>query len=161
LFIDRHSAASGLTTTRDLTGQALKRYRDTSHFISALSILREADWDKDMLRGSSILEGLAKYEDLLERKRYLDYSAILQKAADVLTNDHALRERLMGRVKHVIVDEYQDLNPVQESVVAVLRELGADICVVGDDDQTVYQWRGSEVENILTFQARYPTVTQI
>jgi DNA helicase-2/ATP-dependent DNA helicase PcrA len=161
LFIDRHSAASGLTTTRDLTGQPLKRYRDTSLFISALSILREADWDKDMLRGSSILEGLAKYEELLERKGYLDYSAILQKAADVLTSDQALRERLRGRVKHIIVDEYQDLNPVQETVVAVLKELGADICVVGDDDQTVYQWRGSDVENILTFQQRYPAVTQI
>jgi DNA helicase-2/ATP-dependent DNA helicase PcrA len=161
LFIDRHSAASGLTTTRDLKGQPLRRYVDTSRFISALSILREADWDRDLLQGSSILEGLTKYEELLERKRYLDYSAILQKAAEVLTTDHGLRARLAGRVKHVIVDEYQDLNPVQERVVSVLKELGADICVVGDDDQTVYQWRGSDVENILTFQNRYLGTTQI
>ena len=64
-------------------------------------------------------------------------------------------------MKHVIVDEYQDVNPIQESVIATLHQLGACVCVVGDDDQTLYQWRGSDVENILTFQRRYPNVLQI
>ena len=61
----------------------------------------------------------------------------------------------------MIVDEYQDVNPVQEAIVWSLHELGARICVVGDDDQTIYQWRGSDVENILTFDKRYPDVEQI
>ena len=61
----------------------------------------------------------------------------------------------------MIVDEYQDVNPVQEAIVWSLHELGARICVVGDDDQTIYQWRGSDVENILTFDKRYPSVEQI
>jgi DNA helicase-2/ATP-dependent DNA helicase PcrA len=61
----------------------------------------------------------------------------------------------------VIVDEYQDVNPVQESIVATLRDLGASICVVGDDDQTLYQWRGSDVANILTFENRYADVAQV
>jgi DNA helicase-2/ATP-dependent DNA helicase PcrA len=61
----------------------------------------------------------------------------------------------------VIVDEYQDVNPVQEAIAWSLHELGARICVVGDDDQTIYQWRGSDVENILTFDKRYPGVDQI
>ncbi len=64
-------------------------------------------------------------------------------------------------MKYVIVDEYQDVNPVQEAIVWSLHELGARICVVGDDDQTIYQWRGSDVENILTFDKRYPGVEQI
>lgn len=64
-------------------------------------------------------------------------------------------------MKYVIVDEYQDVNPVQEAIVWSLHELGARICVVGDDDQTIYQWRGSDVENILTFDQRYPGVDQI
>ena len=63
-----------------------------------------------------------------------------------------------ARIRHVIVDEYQDVNPVQEAVVATLHALGASVCVVGDDDQTIYQWRGSDVENILSFEARYPGV---
>ena len=72
-----------------------------------------------------------------------------------------MRARLVGRVKYVIVDEYQDVNPVQEAIVWSLHELGARICVVGDDDQTIYQWRGSDVANILTFDRRYPGVEQI
>jgi DNA helicase II / ATP-dependent DNA helicase PcrA len=61
----------------------------------------------------------------------------------------------------VIVDEYQDVNPVQEAIVWSLHELGANICVVGDDDQTIYQWRGSDVGNILTFTDRYPAAKRI
>jgi DNA helicase II / ATP-dependent DNA helicase PcrA len=78
-----------------------------------------------------------------------------------VTNDDGLRQRLAGRIKYVIVDEYQDVNPVQEAIVWSLHELGARICVVGDDDQTIYQWRGSDVENILMFESRYPGVEQI
>jgi DNA helicase-2/ATP-dependent DNA helicase PcrA len=54
------------------------------------------------------------------------------------------------RVRHVIVDEYQDVNPNQEAIVWLLHDLGANVCVVGDDDQTIYQWRGSDVQNILS-----------
>ncbi len=78
-----------------------------------------------------------------------------------LTNNDSLRSHLASRVRHVIVDEYQDVNPIQEAIVWSLHELGAGLCVVGDDDQTIYQWRGSNVENILTFQQRYPEVKQI
>lgn len=161
LFVDRHSKQSGLTTSTDLTGLPLRRYRDTERYIGALSILREADLDDANLAGCSILDGLETYRELLRDRSYLDYSSILEAAVDVLTNDPKLRERLSDRVKYVIVDEYQDVNPVQEAIVWSLHEIGASICVVGDDDQTIYQWRGSDVENILTFDKRYPDVEQI
>jgi superfamily I DNA/RNA helicase len=111
--------------------------------------------------GCSVVAGLDMYRDLLDHTSFFDYSAIMEAAVDVLTNEPALRQRLKDRIKHVIVDEYQDVNPIQEAIVWSLHELGAQVCVVGDDDQTIYQWRGSDVENILKFQTRYPKVTQL
>ena len=105
--------------------------------------------------------GLQEYQDLLEAKSYFDYSSILDEAVALLTNEVALRARLADRIKYVIVDEYQDVNPIHEAIVWSLHELGARICVVGDDDQTIYQWRGSDVDNIRTFAQRYPAVDQI
>ena len=161
LFVDRHSRASGLTASADLTGAPLKRYRDTQRYTAALSILREAERDDANLAGCSILTGLDAYCTLMDARSYLDYSSILDAAVEVLTTDEGLRERLRERVRYVVVDEYQDVNPVQEAIVWTLHDLGARTCVVGDDDQTIYQWRGSDVENILTFAARYPHVEQI
>ena len=161
LFVDRHSTQSGLTTCADLQGAPLRRFRDTQRYLSALDILREADLDEKALKNCSLLKGLEAYSALLEDRSYLDYSAILEAAVDVLTNDKALRRRLAERVRCVIVDEYQDVNPIQEAIVWSLHELGAKICVVGDDDQTIYQWRGSDVGNILTFETRYPDVERI
>ena len=161
LFVDRHSKQSGLTASTDLAGSALKRYRDTKHYIGALAILREAELEDANLNGCSISDGLDAYRQLLDDRSYLDYSSILEAAVEVLTGDDGLRARLAERVKYVIVDEYQDVNPLQEAIAWSLHELGARICVVGDDDQTIYQWRGSDVENILTFDKRYPGVDQI
>jgi len=162
LFVDRHSKTSGLTQSTTLTGVALKRYTDTRHFIGSLNILREDQVaDPGRLEGVSVVEHLPDYEQLLHGKGYLDYSGILKEAVDKLRNNSGLRQRLAQRVRHVIVDEYQDVNPIQEAVVDELHRLGAGICVVGDDDQTIYQWRGSDVRNILTFEDRYPGVTQV
>lgn len=161
LFVDRNSSKSGLTTSTDLAGVPLKRYRDSPHYVAALSILREAERDHAHLDGCSLLAGLAAYQGLLDDKRYLDYSGILEEAVTLMTNDDGVRALLAERVKYVVVDEYQDVNPVQEAIVWSLHELGARICVVGDDDQTVYQWRGGDVSNILTFEHRYPGVEQI
>lgn len=161
LFVDRHSRASGLTTSTDIAGKALQRYTDTQHYINALSILREADLEDAALNGCSVVAGLVAYRDLLEKRCYLDYSEILTAAVEAMTNDPDLRGRLAARVRYVIVDEYQDVNPIQEAIVWSLHEFGAKICVVGDDDQTIYQWRGSDVQNILTFANRYPEVTPV
>lgn len=161
LFVDRHSKASGLTTSMDLAGKPLKRYRDTPRYISALSILREDETNPKPLSTCSVAKGLKAYEALLNENSYFDYSAIMSHAVQVLKSDNAIRKRLSERIRHVIVDEYQDVNPIQETIVRCLHTLGAAVCVVGDDDQTVYQWRGSDVQNILTFSKRYSNVVQI
>ncbi len=162
LFVDRHSRASGLTQSTTLDAKPLKRYTDTRHYMSALGILREDEAiDPSKLAGNSVVAQLDAYEHLLHGKGYLDYSGILKEAVQALRKNRGLRQRLAARIRHVIVDEYQDVNPVQEAIVAELHKLGADICVVGDDDQTIYQWRGSDVQKILSFEHRYEAVTQV
>lgn len=162
LFLDRHSKASGLTESTTLDGTPLRRYTDTRNYAAAHAILREDEVSRTRaLAGNSVAEALPKYEQLLRQKGYLDFSAILKGAVEQLQVNRALRDRLAARVRHVIVDEYQDVNPVQEAVVRVFHDLGAAICVVGDDDQTIYQWRGSDVQNILQFAKRYPEVRPV
>jgi len=162
LFVDRHSKASGLTQSATLDGKMLKRFTDTKHFVACLGILREDQAaDASKLVGNSVLARLPDYEALLYQKGYLDYSGILKEAVEQLRHNTQLRARLAEKIRHVIVDEYQDVNPIQEAVVRTLHDLGAGICVVGDDDQTIYQWRGSDVQNILNFKSRYPDVQQV
>lgn len=162
LFVDRHSRASGLTQSTTLDGKPLKRYTDTRNYVLALGILREDEAvGAAELAASTVASHLSAYEGLLHEKAYLDYSSILKESVAELRRNAGLRARLAARVKHVIVDEYQDVNPVQEAVVAELHALGAGVCVVGDDDQTIYQWRGSDVQSILNFERRYPEVTQV
>jgi DNA helicase II / ATP-dependent DNA helicase PcrA len=162
LFVDRHSKASGLTASTTLANQTLRRYVDTKNYVSCLGILREDSiHHPKKIQGNSVAGHLATYEALLHTKGYLDYSGILKEAVHALRKHESLRERIATRIKHVIVDEYQDVNPVQEAVVQELYELGASVCVVGDDDQTIYQWRGSDVRNILNFEDRYQNVTQV
>lgn len=162
LFIDRHSKASGLTQSTTLDGKPLRRYVDTRHYIAAQGILREDETsDPKQLSGNTVVGNLGTYENLLHGKGYLDYSGILKEAVEALRNSPELCNRLAARIRHVIVDEYQDVNPVQEAVVRHLYDLGANVCVVGDDDQTIYQWRGSDVQSILSFERRYKSVTQV
>lgn len=161
LLIDRNSRQSGLTTTRDLNGRTLRRYVDTSRYVEALSVLREAHLNDAILRGTSIVAGLRSYRELIRDKRYLDYSSIMEEAVRAVAADADLHARLGARIKHVIIDEYQDVNPIQEALVRLLAEMDAAICVVGDDDQTIYQWRGSDVSNILTFSERYAPADEV
>jgi DNA helicase-2/ATP-dependent DNA helicase PcrA len=161
LFVDRNSKQSGLTDAATLTNQQLRRYVDTRVYCRALDVLREDIVDPNALATCDVAQKAKRYDELLERSSFLDYSAILAVAAAALESHQELRERLRGRVRHLIVDEYQDVNPVQERVVQALHGLGAALCVVGDDDQTIYQWRGSHVKNIITFEDRYPNVKPI
>lgn len=161
LLVDRASKQSGLTECTDLKGRALRRYVDTDRYVTALDILREAELRPEELERCSIMSGLYAYRELLDRHSYFDFAAIMERAVLALESDEELRARLAARVRHVIVDEYQDVNPIQERIIRLLHDLGAAICVIGDDDQTIHQWRGSDVKNVMTFQDRYEDVKQI
>lgn len=123
LFVDRHSRASGLTQSTTLDGKPLKRFTDTRNYVASHSILREDDIaDAKKLADNTVFRNLDNYKKLLHDKGYLDYSQILSSAAHELHTNVGLRARLADKVKHVIVDEYQDVNPIQETVVRVDRK---------------------------------------
>lgn len=161
LLIDRHSRESGLSDLTTHDGKPLKRWKDSRLYQKLLSIVREAQIDEEALGDHPIRGALAKYEDLLHRKRYLDYSMILTEAVTALASEGELRAKIAERVRYLIVDEYQDVNPLQEALIRLLHDLGAQLCVVGDDDQTIYQWNGSDIDNILNFCGRYPGVEPV
>jgi DNA helicase-2/ATP-dependent DNA helicase PcrA len=69
-----------------------------------------------------------------------------------------LAAEIHGQLQHLIVDEYQDVNPAQERLIERLVGERTELCVVGDDDQAIYQWRGSDVANIVDFPRRYADV---
>lgn len=161
LLIDRHSKESGLSDLTTTTGQSLQRWKDSKLYQKVLSIVREAQIDEAALGKHPVRAALVKYHALLDKKGYLDYSRILYDAVKALAANQELREKLSARVKYLIVDEYQDVNPLQECLIKQLHDLGAQLCVVGDDDQTVYQWNGSDIGNILSFNTRYSGVRQV
>ncbi len=161
LFTNRNSRKSGLTVCTQLDGRPLRRYIDTGRYLSCLNLLREAEVESAALTDCSVAEGLVSYRELLNEKSYFDYSSLLEEAVSVVEGDPEVRRRLAARVRHVIVDEYQDVNPIQERLIRALHDLGARLCVVGDDDQTIYQWRGSDIQGILHFAKRYPKVKQL
>src|SRR6266478_466651 len=170
LLIGRNSTKSGLKGVEIISGpssgQKLTRnQRDVSVYLEALNVIREDNVNQAALP-TSLKRSLDQYSDLLDQHRYLDYSRIMVDAVAALYDDSDMRntrlqEMIGDRIKYLFVDEYQDVNPLQESLVRRLNDLGANICVVGDDDQTIYQWRGSEISNIVTFRDRYDDVRQV
>ena len=162
LYVDRNSKKTGLTQCSAINGRPLQRHIDSDRYIAALNALREDDINTNALTGCSVADiGLPHYENKLNDDGYLDFSAMLRIAVDEISHTKSLRQRLSERIKYVIVDEYQDVNPIQERLIRLLSDCGAGLCIVGDDDQTIYQWRGSAVSNIVSFQRRYSAVKQI
>lgn len=100
---------------------------------------------------------LAAYYDSLDRYRLLTYGQQVVRAVGELERPE-LAGDVHGRLRHLIVDEYQDVNPAQERLIRLLAGPAVQLCVVGDDHQAIYQWRGSDVSNIVRFADRYPSV---
>lgn len=98
-----------------------------------------------------------QYLATLERYRLLSYGQQIVRAVAELERAE-VRESVLADLRHLIVDEYQDVNPAQERLIELLAGDEVEVCVVGDDDQAIYQWRGSDVSNIVGFADRYPNV---
>lgn len=154
LFIDKNAYHLGMNKLVSTTGKNMKPYLNTNIYMAMINILRESELENTKLP-EEIEHTLEKYNQLFEDYNYFDFTTIMVRAISHLENDSLLREKITNRIKYLTVDEYQDVNPIQEKLIRLIFDMGANICVVGDDDQTIYQWRGSEIKNILTFSERY------
>lgn len=160
LLIDRNSTKSGLTQVSLLNGGKLERWKDSRLYQQLLGIYGEGNVTLKKVP-AEVKSAVQQYYELLEDKKYLDFTMIIAQAVAEIQNNNALREKVSNQLKYLVVDEYQDVNPLQEMLIRQLHDLGANLCVVGDDDQTIYQWRGSDVSNIIEFAKRYPKVKQV
>lgn len=155
LFIDKYYSEVGMA------GAGLDRYKDTGRYISILSVLREAELTEGTELPEEWSDALHDYHQTLFNHSYFDFTTIMTEAIRNLKENEVFQEKVLGNLKYLIVDEYQDVNPIQEELIVQLSKSECNICVVGDDDQTIYQWRGSDVTYIQKFQQRYKDVTYI
>ena len=99
------------------------------------------------------------YEKLLRQHNALDFDDLLLLATKLLSESSSVREHYQARFQHILVDEYQDTNFAQYTLTNLLAARHRNLSVVGDDDQSIYRWRGANLRNILDFERDYPEAT--
>lgn len=96
------------------------------------------------------------YQKKLNESSALDFGDLIMKTVEILRDRADIREKYQDRFRYLMVDEYQDTNRAQYVLVKTLAAKHRNLCVVGDDDQCVYVWRGADIRNILEFEKEYP-----
>ncbi|MBR2680257.1 MAG: UvrD-helicase domain-containing protein [Exiguobacterium sp.] len=97
-----------------------------------------------------------RYEEEKRKAGALDFDDLLLKELELLQKCPEVRKKWQERFKHILIDEYQDTNAVQYNIVKLLVNEERNICVVGDDWQSIYSWRGADFTNILNFERDFP-----
>lgn len=127
--------------------------------IRGIDIVREEMCQPEEISAcDAFCKAMQAYDQKLLERKFLDFSSMMAHAVKKLETDDAIQNEVRNRFTHITVDEYQDINPIQEKLIELLAGKDGNLCVVGDDDQSIYQWRGSTIDNILTFRKRYKNV---
>jgi len=95
------------------------------------------------------------YEDRLHANNALDFDDLLIKAVRLLRDVAEVREKYNNKFRYILVDEYQDTNSLQFALISLITQKSQNICVVGDEDQSIYKWRGADITNILNFEKHF------
>ena len=117
--------------------------------------------DKDDLRAVRLARVYETYQKMLKENNALDFDDLIYKTVLLFRQFPEVLEKYQERFRYIMVDEYQDTNTSQYELVAMLAAKYQNLCVVGDDDQSIYGWRGANIRNILDFEKDFPETTVI
>lgn len=143
-----------------LKGGKWKKAEAICHYVNTLS--EELVNPEELVRDSDPLiaalgQVLQKYrEKILDEGNLIDFSSLQVEAYNLLHGNKDILDELRSKITHIMVDEYQDTNFIQEQIVFLLAGERKNICVVGDDDQGLYRFRGATIRNILEFPQKFP-----
>lgn len=145
----------------------VKRYPPKKlQYIISSAKNRMQTWE-DMMQDASnreeeiIAEVFKEYENNLFRNNALDFDDLLIKTVDLFRKAPEVLENYRNRFRYIMVDEYQDTNRIQFEFIDLLAKTNKNLCVVGDDDQSIYKFRGADIRNILDFEKSYPDAKTI
>lgn len=154
--LDEHRHAGLLS--REYRSLGLSRlgnqhWRPILDFKRTVDVIDNELIDCSLLDGTPLADVYREYRAMLDRFHFLTFGRLVAAAVDAL-GEPTISERVRSPLRHLIVDEYQDVNPAQERLIALLAEAPVQLCVAGDDDQSIYQWRGADVGNMVGFVRR-------
>lgn len=131
-----------------------QHWKPITQFLRNADVMENELLDPAPLKGTPFGDCYLAFKAMLYRYHFLTYGLLISAAVKAL-NDPVVRSKVHGQLRHLIVDEYQDVNPAQEKLIALLTQPPVQLCVVADDDQSIYQWRGSDVSHMIEFSHRY------
>ena len=129
-----------------------------NRMLTPLEWLKESGGD---FRSRKLYEAYRDYEQTLKGNNALDFDDLLIKTLELLTEQPPVLDYYRSRFQYILVDEYQDTNAAQYELVRLLAGDRHNLCVVGDDDQSIYGWRGADLRNILDFEKDFPECVTI
>lgn len=107
-------------------------------------------------RQKKVGEIYKEYQNQLKKNNALDFDDLIVKTVELFQNNHLVLEHYQERFRYIMVDEYQDTNTAQFKLISLLASKYGNLCVVGDDDQSIYRFRGADIENILSIEQTFP-----
>src|ERR1051325_5809250 len=143
----------GVRATQAAISAAKNRGEDVDAFAA------RADYVYERRAAQARVYGL--YEERLHTNNALDFDDLLMKAVRLLRDIPEVREKYNNKFKYILVDEYQDTNSLQFALIGLITEKQQNIAVVGDEDQSIYKWRGADITNILNFEKHFSNTTTI
>ena len=137
---------------------SLSFYQTIRRFIRSADIILTESISPDKLSDERFAEVFGNYLKVLDDERYFDFPSIISRLVSILDGDRGKLDLIGHRIRHVIVDEFQDVDPLQGKLLDILSGHANSVAVVGDDDQGIYHWRGTDVSLIIDFgsQAKGP-----
>ena len=145
-----------------------KKMKERS-ILSAISsakdeLITPEEYEKNALgdfRLQQIAQAYKEYQTTLKKSNAMDFDDLIMKTVELFKVDPQVLEGYQKRFKYIMVDEYQDTNTAQFELVRLLADAHHNLCVVGDDDQSIYKFRGANIRNILDYEKVYPEATVI